>query len=333
MKNVPRPTFALLRAVTPADFHPERFRRGARYAFDLQFTAGAHAIELPVLLVRGARDGPTLVATAGVHGDEYEGIRTILDLAPELDPAGMAGDFLAVPVANPPAFWNGSRTSPLDGGNLARVFPGDLDSGPTAVIAWHLTHSILPHADLYLDLHSGGIKCLMPSMVGYDAADLRSREAAFVFGADVVWAHPSIAPGRTISAARALGIPCLYTEARGAGRIHPGDLALFRTGVRNLLRYLGILPGSPETAPCRYHLLGDGNIDAGIGATKRGFLIPAVDLLEPVERGRPLGALVNLKGCPVETYAAPRDGLVVLIHACPLVEPGEPVFLVAGVHP
>src|SRR5689334_14503795 len=243
-------------------FDPRQYSPGATYRLEL----GDEGLMLPVILIRGATQGKTLVATAGVHGDEYEGVRAILDTVAELVPDQMSGDFLAVPVANPPAFWNGTRTSPLDGGNLARVFPGDRDGSPTARIAWHLTRSILPHADFYLDLHSGGVKCLMPTMAGYDAADARSREAAYVFGAEVVWAHPDIPPGRTISAARSMGIPCLYTEARGAGRIDAGDLKTFRRGIRNLMRHLGILPGQPESDPPRYRLSGDGDIDRSVTA-------------------------------------------------------------------
>src|SRR5579871_914000 len=98
----------------PEQFHPDVFARGAKHTLDLEFQAGGHHLSLPVLLVRGAARGQCLVVTAGVHGDEYEGVHTILALYQGLDPARMAGDLLAVPVANPPAFWNLSRTSPLD---------------------------------------------------------------------------------------------------------------------------------------------------------------------------------------------------------------------------
>ena len=77
---------------------------------------------LPLLRVTGARPGKRLVATGGVHGDEYEGPRAIYETFDELDPAEMAGEFLAVPVANPAAHWAVSRTNPEDGANLARVF-------------------------------------------------------------------------------------------------------------------------------------------------------------------------------------------------------------------
>ena len=56
-----------------------------------------------------------------------------------------------------------------------------------------------------------------------------------------------------------------------------------------------------------------------------------MELLQPVARGERLGALVDLAGAEIERYSSPRDGAVVLIHALPPVEPGEPVFLVTGV--
>jgi predicted deacylase len=171
----------------------------------------------------------------------------------------------------------------------------------------------------------------MPSMVGFHSSDEKAREAAFLFGSPVVWEHPTVAPGRTVSAAIARGIPALYTEAFGAGRIAVGDLLLFTRGVGNLLRHLHILAGEPDCVPCEYHLIGDGNIDQSVSSVKRGFLVPAVELLEPVMKGQELGCLLNLHGEIIDRFTAPCAGLVGLIHACPKVDPGEPLFLITGV--
>ena len=150
------------------------------------------------------------------------------------------------------------------------------------------------------------------------------------FGAPVIWAHDVIAPGRTISSARDRGIPWLYSEARGAGRIHPEDLAVYRTGVVNLLRHLRILPGEPVAGPPAYFLWGDGNIDASITTTKQGFLQPAVELLESVSQGQLLGTLLDLHGRTLEQYTAPRAGIVAMIHICPVIRGGDPLFLITG---
>lgn len=82
-------------------------------------------LSLPLLQAVGARPGPVFAVTAGVHGDEYEGVRAIFEVFESIDAADLAGTVLAVPVVNPPAHWAVTRTSPVDGANLARVFPGD----------------------------------------------------------------------------------------------------------------------------------------------------------------------------------------------------------------
>ena len=317
--------------MNPDEFHPNHFGRGRKYALDLELGPAANGVNLPVLLIRGNRPGKTLVVTAGVHGDEFEGVRAVLDVYQALAPEEMSGDFLSVPLANPPAFWRGTRTSPLDGADLARVFPGDLEAGPTSIIAYNLAHSVIVLADFYLDLHSGGVNLLMPSMVGYDTNDARSREAARIFGARVHWGHPSVAPGRTISFSASRKIPWLYTEARGAGGIDRDDLQMFTNGIRNLLCHLGTLPGTPVRASVEYHLCGEGNTDASLLSSKRGFFISHVELLQEVSTGEELGWLIDLHGEKVEMFLAPCDGVVTLIRRFPSVEPGVPMFLVTKV--
>jgi predicted deacylase len=284
---------------------------------------------IPVLRIRGPQPGPTLVVTANIHGDEYEGVRAILETHAELDPAALAGELVMAPVANPPAYWNGTRCSPLDGKNLARVFPGDPNGSPTERTAWALAHQLIAHADFYVDLHSGGVHWRMPSMAGYDASDPRSRDAAFAFGAPVVWGHPEIAEGRTVSFAKSRGIPFLYTEARGAGRIAPDDLEMMKRGIRNTLRHLSMLPGALERAPLEWSLFGEGNIERGINSPARGFLIPDVDLLDRVRRSQRVGRLVDMFGETIAEFHSPCDGVVGLRREFPVVEEGEPLFLIA----
>src|SRR3954451_16176642 len=92
--------------------------------------------ELVLFVATGTRPGPTLAMLAGVHGDEYEGPVAIADLLAGHDPAALAGTLIALPVANPPAFAAGTRTSPLDGLNLARCFDGDAAGSASQRLAW-----------------------------------------------------------------------------------------------------------------------------------------------------------------------------------------------------
>ncbi|MEZ5354751.1 MAG: M14 family metallopeptidase [Bryobacteraceae bacterium] len=282
----------------------------------------------PVLIARGIAPGRTLAVTAAVHGDEYEGIRAIFEVFDEIDALELAGNLVAVPVANPAAFWNGTRQSPVDGANLARVFPGDPEGTPSQMLAHALGAHVIGCSDFYLDLHSGGAGWTMPSMAGYDASDPRSLEAALLFGAPVVWGHPSTPPGRTVSYAKSKGIPFLYTEARGGCRIHRDDLAMMKRGIRNLLRHQAILGGDLEVAPLEHHLFGDGNIDASIVASADGFFIPAVAILDRIRAGMLVGQVRNVMGETVEQLKAPRDGVLGLVRDCPLVRSGDPLALI-----
>jgi predicted deacylase len=216
----------------------------------------------------------------------------------------------------------------VDGCNLARVFPGKAEGSVSERIAFQFDQQILSRASFYLDLHSGGVRYGMPSMVGYDQHDPRGVEAAAIFGAPVTWGHPVIEPGRTISSALARGIPFLYTEAWGAGRIAANDLAMMKRGIHNLLRHLGILEGAVEAAPHR-KLFGIGNTDDGVAATQAGFLLLDVQLLDRVQAGQRLGRLVDEFGDVLEEYAAPRAATIGLTREMPAVEAGDTLFLLA----
>ncbi len=72
---------------------------------------------------------------AGNHGDEYEGQVALGKLIRSLEAEEVCGRIIILPSADFPAAMAGMRTSPLDGGNLNRSFPGDPYGGPTAQIA------------------------------------------------------------------------------------------------------------------------------------------------------------------------------------------------------
>lgn len=310
----------------PGQFRTGDLARASKHRLSLVIDDGTW---LPVLVVRGRSSGKTLVVTANIHGDEYEGVRAIFEVFDALDPEAMSGDLIAIPVANPPAFWRGTRMSPADGLNMARIFPGNAAGSLSEKIASALAHSIISKADFYLDLHSGGIASRMPSMAGYCFADIRGRAAAMVFGSRVIWGHDEILPGRTISYAQSIGVPWLYTEARGAGRIHPEDLKMMVQGMRNLLAHLGVLPDPIPASPIHWKLRGDGNTDGGISASQDGFLIVKVELLQQVEQGELLGLLVNLWGETLEDYRSPGRGVIGFIHELPVVKQGDSLFLIA----
>ena len=109
------------------------------------------AVMIPITVVANG-EGPTALLTGGNHGDEYEGITSLLKLASTLEAKDVRGRVIIVPMMNTPAAEAGKRTSPLDGGNLNRSFPGDPNGGVTSQIADYFNRVLVPMCDVALDL-------------------------------------------------------------------------------------------------------------------------------------------------------------------------------------
>ena len=60
--------------------------------------------KLPLTLICGAKKGPTMMISAGVHGAEYIGVQALSELSRELDPKDTAGKVICLHVANLSAF-------------------------------------------------------------------------------------------------------------------------------------------------------------------------------------------------------------------------------------
>ena len=80
----------------------------------------------------------------GVHGGEYEGQIAIANLARALQAKDIRGRVILLPMANAPAATAGLRTSPIDEGNLNRLFPGDPAGTPSQIIAHYIETQLLP---------------------------------------------------------------------------------------------------------------------------------------------------------------------------------------------
>ncbi|MBI5878575.1 MAG: succinylglutamate desuccinylase/aspartoacylase family protein [Chloroflexi bacterium] len=317
-------------------FDVSKLARGAKQHLKLDLTTlgDGHMLSLDMLAAAGSQPGPLVVVLAGIHGDEYEGMIAIPQVYAGLDPQALRGTVVCVPVCNAPAFGSATRSSPIDGLNMARVFPGDPSGTITQRIAYWLGETIMRHADLVIDLHSAGVAYNLPMLVGYyrpagQALGVRTRKLAEAFGAPVIWAHPDMAPGRTMSFAAEHGIPGLYTEAPGAGRARPEDVATITTGVVNCLKSLGMLDGEPVLQPVTHRLYGSGDLDHIILANTGGLFFAHVGLLDTVRKGDLLGEVRTPAGEMLEMVRSSAGGVVITLRGLLRVNAGDGLFALA----
>ena len=325
---------------TPHDDHGRHGRRAATREAPCQphhcvehFDTG-HDQTLVVHRLSAGRDGPTLALLGGVHGDEPEGVIAIRRLLNELDATQLAGTVRAVPVANPVAFVHGTRSTPTDGLNLARVFPGDADGSVTPRLAHLITTRVITGADLLIDLHSAGTGLEMPLFCGYRADNQRtaatSAGAARAFGCELVWAHDVASSGRSLSAASDLNVAAIYVESRGGGQIRHDEVETYVTGVRRVMRWMGMIDG-PALSPVDQLMIpgGHGNVDTGLTASTDGVLVTLVSAGDRVRAGAPLLHMYGHDGALQSVLHAPRDGIVMLVRRAVQVSAGETICLLA----
>ncbi len=314
-----------------------------RLLLDITPRAESGMWQLPAIVMRGAQDGPRLTLFGAVHGDEYDGPEVAYWLADTLQPAQIAGTVLICPICNPPAYAAASRLSPIDNHNLARVFPGQVDGTLSQQYAYWLTEKFIRGSALLLDIHSGGLLYQLPTLIGYTQSEQpqhrEGERAARAFAANndlvAIWAHPApLAPGRSLSAADALGIPALYTEAEGAGRVSASTRATFCRGVLQVLAHLDMIGAETlaalqlglstvTNAPRPIELIGDGNLDQQISAPCAGQFSPACQLLDEVVAGQRIGRICNAIGVTLAEITAPCAGVVITLRGLHRVQAGD----------
>jgi N-alpha-acetyl-L-2,4-diaminobutyrate deacetylase len=286
------------------------------------------AIRIPICVAKRG-DGPTALITGGNHGDEYEGPIALFKLAAQLEREDFQGRVILVPGLNYPALRAGKRTSPLDGGNLNRSFPGSPTGGPTAKIADYVQRTLLPLADLVLDIHSGGKSLdFLPFAAIHTLPDKeqqqRCRKALDAFGAPISLVLLELdALGMLDTAVEELGKVFVSTELGGGGTARTETVAVAERGIRGILQHLGILPGAPEPAESLHLDMPDG--DCYALAETGGLLEPCVDLGAEVREGDLLARIWDWSrtgGAPEEVRAR-RDGLLVGRRFPGSCEPGD----------
>src|SRR5439155_25461760 len=160
------------------------------------------------------------------------------------------GKLVILPSANFPAAMAGLRTSPIDEGNLNRLFPGDPDGTITQQIAYWIEHRLLPGADYSFDFHSGGSSlAYIPSALAPRHDDTKRMKIIVgmlkAFGAPVSYiAAVPQGGGRTFtSASYRQGVISMGTELGGGGVVTPGSLKVAEDGMRRGLAHVGLLHG------------------------------------------------------------------------------------------
>ena len=282
-------------------------------------------IDVPVVEVTGAHDGPRLTVISGVHGCEYAPQAAVRRWTRELDPANVRGRIVAVPVLNLPAWRARSPfVVPEDGKNLNRCFPGD----PGGTLAERLAHAaftqLIEGSDALVDAHAGDMVEALEPFTLYDAgpAEARARELANGYGTRYVIRQEAGAgravTGSTSLAAAAAGIPAIIAEAGGCGLVEEAAVELHVRGLYRVLDLLGMARGRAHFEDDRPPVYLQRFL--WLHCKAAGWWQPEVKAGQTVAEGSLIGTVSSIDGSQLlEEVHAPAGGVVMFLTTSPAV--------------
>jgi len=317
-------------------------RPGQRATGVIQVPAGIDAAtNLPVIVINGARPGPTMALIAGAHGTEYASIVALQKLARTLDPAALTGALIVTPLLNLASFTQVvPHINPVDGKGMNRVYPGKPDGTQTERAAHAVYTQVLQKSDYVIDLHGGDLdenlrRYAYWADTGNQSMDATSRGMVLAFGLDhIIIQHNRTppAPGAPVTVSRQaqnMGKPTIVAEAGRAGTVDAQDLDDLVYGCLNVMRHLKMLPGP---APAVEHPIW---ISAAtvIPADREGVFVPLVRPEAYVQKGQIIARITDYFGDPVADVASPITGLVIYIRAIPSLKKGDTMADLGEIQP
>lgn len=305
----------------------ETIGRGEKKAFSLPVKDGQ---PLQGVAVCGEHPGKTLLITAGVHGCEYVGIEAMRRFVRQLQPQGLCGQVVVLPLVNRSGFLAGAKQLvPEDGKNLNRVFPGKAEGSLSERIAWAIETHLYPLADFLLDLHGADINEQIVPLVFFPAAaeeqvNCLSRTAAAALSVQLRVASTS--KNGLYSWAAQRGIPSLLVERGGLGRWTQEEVERCLDNVYELMGFLQMMPARPT--PVQREIVRAVYEESA----QDGFWYPAVTQGQTVAEGQLLGRLEQLDGS-VQEYRAQFCGVVMYYTLSLGVRRGDPLVAYGGEQP
>jgi len=303
--------------------------KGAQLNLDIAKLHTRTKIEVPVIVQRGKKDGPTLLITGGIHGNEINGVEIVRQLVSKKYNKPDSGMVICIPVVNIFGFLNQARQFP-DGRDLNRVFPGSLRGSLASRFAYHLIKDITPITDYCIDYHTGGDSRFNAPQIRIDKNDQDGLALAKVFGAEFIVKSA----GREKSFRETLhqldkkvllyeGGKSLHINKEITDTGIVGALKMMQhLGMRNFEKELGTY-NMPEITPKLVH------DSKWVRAKHSGMFHPMVKVGQKVEKNEELGSISGPFGYFEKNIKSKENGYIICINESPIVNQGDAIFHIA----
>ena len=285
-----------------------------------------NTLEVPIIIERSKKPGPTVLMTAGIHGDEINGVEIVRRVLDYKGLDKLRGTLIAVPIVNVQGFLAHSRYTP-DRRDLNRSFPGSSTGSVASRLANLFVNEIVLNSDCGIDLHTAAIHRDNLPQIRAQLSNPETERLAQAFGAPVVM-HSNLRDGSLRHFADEEGIPMLLYEAGEALRFDESSIRVGARGVLNVMRELKMLrPSRAKNPPSSV----TANSSHWMRAERSGILRATVGLGAYIEENQELGRISDPFGIQEQTIIANFSGILIGRTNLPLVNEGDAIFHIARV--
>ena len=292
----------------------------------LEFSIDDLKINIPVFIISGVKDGYTAFISAGLHGDEVNGIEIAKKIKESINPDSLSGKLIIIPVVNTLGFRASTRYVPLDSGDINRQFNKKNPKSASEIIAKNFFDCVVKKCDFGIDCHdSNAENILLPhSRVLNNKEAPEVAELSRIFGTDLILEREGKPGMLAIEAYKKHKIPVLTVEVGGGVKVWDKYVAEGIRGIKNVLIYKKMLNGLIDI-PIRQFVL---DYRYGYKAPFSGLLDVKVELGDAVKGGDVIATLYNPETDKEEEVKAEHAGVVFSVRLKSKIDADETMFSV-----
>ena len=280
-------------------------------------------LKIPIIIERSKIDGPIVLFSAGLHGDEINGTEIVRQLIINKINKPKCGTIICIPIINIFGFVNQSRQFP-DGRDLNRVFPGSKNGSLASRFAHFLVKEVIPNIDYAVDFHAGGASRFNAAQIRIIPNNAELKELAKVFNAPFTLYSKNI-QGSFRNASTKLGVKMLLFEGGKSLDLNSEITDAGVDGAKRFLAHLDMLSPKKE-ADFTYDDTLFIEKSIWIRAHFSGMFIGLVKAGSFVNKGDILATISDPFGKVEHNVKAPNDGYLINVNDASIVYQGDAIF-------
>ena len=280
-------------------------------------------LKIPIIVSRSKFKGPTILLSAGLHGDEINGIEIVRQIITRKINKPKTGTVICIPVINVFGFVNQTREFP-DKRDLNRVFPGSKKGSLASRFAYYLLKEIMPHVDYAIDFHAGGASRFNAPQVRIVPENQELKALADVFQAPFALYSKNIV-GSFRNSCDKLGVKMLLFEGGKSVNINDEITQHGIEGTKRILDHFGMLAARKKIIVPEKNTV---YIEKSnwVRAKYSGMFHGFTKIGNYVTKGQLLATVSDPYGKIEHKVKAPNSGYIINVNDAPIVFQGDAIY-------